>query len=92
MLISNVTITMLTEFAPKRSSAGVAVNNLLRNTLACVAAIVAEPLMSAIGNGWTFTIASIICGASGLTLILLKLNAEKWRKKMKEGLNASEKR
>ncbi|OKL55975.1 hypothetical protein UA08_08755 [Talaromyces atroroseus] len=86
MLVSNVMTTMLTEFVPKRSSTGVAVNNLLRNSLACVALIVADPLINAIGTGWLLTIAAIICWLSGLALIPMKQKADKWSKEMGEKL------
>lgn len=61
MLVSNIMTAMLTEFVPKRSSSGVAVNNLLRNTLACVALIAADPLTTAIGTEWLMTMAALIC-------------------------------
>ena len=84
MIVSNVMTTMLTEFVPKRSSTGVAVNNLIRNTLACVALIVASPLTNAIGTGWLLTIAAFICWLSGLALIPMKQKADKWSREMAE--------
>jgi hypothetical protein len=85
-MISNAMTTMLTEFVPKRSSSGVAVTNLLRNSLACGAVVVAEPLMASIGNGWLFTGVSVICWASGIVIIVLKRNAGRWSKVMAEEL------
>jgi hypothetical protein len=67
---NNVTMTMLTEFTPKRSTMGVAVNNLLRNSLSCVSAVIAQPLFDAIGTGWSFTAACLFCLLSGIPLIL----------------------
>lgn len=84
MLASNVMTTMLTEFVPKRSSTGVAVNNLLRNSLACAAIVVADPLINAIGAGWLMTIAAILCWLSGLVLIPMQYRAEQWSKEMAE--------
>lgn len=86
MVVSNVMTTMLTEFVPKRSSTGVAVNNLLRNTLACVALIVASPLTDAIGAGWLLTIAAFICWLSALALIPMKQKADQWSREMAEKL------
>ena len=43
---------MLTEILPGRASNGVALNNLMRNVLSCIAAIVTEPLIQAIGVHW----------------------------------------
>jgi uncharacterized membrane protein len=70
MILTNVTMTMLTEFTPKRSTMGVAVNNLLRNSLSCVSAVIAQPLFDAIGTGWSFTAACLFCLLSGIPLIL----------------------
>ena len=83
MLISSVTTTVMTEFVPRKSSNGVAVTNLIRNSLGCGAAIIAEPLIKAIGNGWLFTIAFFICLFSGPILFLMKRNRERWSEKMK---------
>lgn len=87
MLITNVTMTMLTEFVPKKSTTGVAVTNLVRNTLACVAAVIAEPLINAIGNGWLFTAACLLCLISGLSLVLMRKNREKWSEKMRSAIS-----
>jgi multidrug resistance protein len=51
MLVFSCATTMLTEFMPGRSSSGVAVNNFVRNLFSCTGAIVASPLIYAIGNG-----------------------------------------
>jgi MFS family permease len=59
MLIFAMATTMLTEFMPQRSSSGVALNNFVRNIFSCVGGIVGAPLISAIGNGWLFTILGI---------------------------------
>lgn len=79
MLIFSMVTTMLTEYMPKKPSHGVAVNNLLRNTLACIATIVADPLIKAIGTGWLFTglaVLSLIIGA--VTILLMSRYGEKW--------------
>ncbi|GLA00564.1 hypothetical protein AnigIFM60653_009314 [Aspergillus niger] len=88
MILTNVTMTMLTEFTPKKSTVGVAVNNLLRNSLSCVSAVIAQPLFDAIGTGWSFTAACLFCLLSGIPLILLRMKREEWSRKMKATLGS----
>ncbi|OAA39292.1 Major facilitator superfamily domain, general substrate transporter [Beauveria brongniartii RCEF 3172] len=52
MLVFSAATTMLTEFIRKKSSAGVAVNNFVRNILSCIGTVVAAPWLDAIGPGW----------------------------------------
>ena len=68
MLIFAMGTTMLTEFMPKRASAGVAANNFVRNIFSCTGAIVAQPLISTIGNGWLFTGVGVIAVASSIVI------------------------
>ncbi|RMJ22061.1 multidrug resistance transporter, partial [Aspergillus sp. HF37] len=56
MIIFSMATTMLTEFMPKKSSTGVALNNFVRNIFSCVGSLVTAPIITAIGNGWIFTI------------------------------------
>lgn len=76
-------MTVMTEFVPGSTTSGVAVTNLVRNTLGCVAAIIADPLIHAIGNGWTFTIAFFVCILGGALMIFMKRNWELWKEEMK---------
>lgn len=79
--------TMLTEFVRKRSSAGVAVNNFVRNILSCVGTIVAAPWIKAVGTGWVFTAVALFCMAAGyLGIWTLRRNARRWRKDMDSAL------
>jgi len=90
MIIFGCATTMLTEFMPKKSSSGVALNNFIRNIFAAVGGIVASPLANAIGNGWLFTGLGVICGLTGLAIILAMLKwSGKWRKEMDQKLNPS---
>lgn len=74
---------MLTEFVRKKSSAGVAVNNFVRNILSCVGTIVAQPWLDAIHAGWVFTSICIFCLIFGyLGIFMLRKNAQTWRKAM----------
>ncbi|KAM3539881.1 hypothetical protein ARSEF1564_007187 [Beauveria bassiana] len=82
MLISSVTMTVMTEFVPGSTTTGVAVTNLVRNTLGCVAAVIADPLIHAIGNGWTFTMAFFVCILSGALMVFMKRHWEHWKKEM----------
>ncbi|KAL2819076.1 major facilitator superfamily domain-containing protein [Aspergillus cavernicola] len=81
-LIFNMATTMLTEFIPNRASTGVALNNLFRNLLSCVTAIVTEPLIVSIGNGWLFTIVSFICWLSMGVILIMKRRANQWAEEM----------
>ncbi|OJJ45141.1 hypothetical protein ASPZODRAFT_70199 [Penicilliopsis zonata CBS 506.65] len=87
MIVTNVTMTMLTEFVPRRSTMGVAVNNLVRNSLSCVAAVIAQPMISNMGNGWTFTAVCVFCILCGLPLILLRMKREEWHARMAAVVN-----
>ncbi|PHH82776.1 hypothetical protein CDD82_4850 [Ophiocordyceps australis] len=88
MLVFSASTTMLTEFVHSRSSAGVAVNNFVRNILSCVGIIVAAPWINAIGTGWVFTILAIFCLAFGFAGIwVLRRNASRWRQHMDSALN-----
>ena len=86
MIIFGVSTTMLTEFMPKKSS-GVAVNNFIRNIFSCTGGVIASPIISAIGNGWLFTILSIVCWISAFVVIwAMKRFGPGWRSKMNEKL------
>ncbi|KAG9254550.1 major facilitator superfamily domain-containing protein [Emericellopsis atlantica] len=87
MLVFAAATTMLTEFVRKKSSAGVAVNNFVRNILSCVGTVVANPWINAMGVGWVFTIISLFCLVAGfLGIWALRRNAQKWRKAMDKAL------
>ncbi|KAF2020180.1 MFS general substrate transporter [Aaosphaeria arxii CBS 175.79] len=83
MLIFSLATTMLTEFMPKRASAGVAINNFFRNIFSFIGAVVAEPLIHAIGNGWLMTILGLWSLLSGIAVIYtMKKWGPAWRDKM----------
>lgn len=65
---------------PRKASHGIALNNFVRNVLSCVATIVAEPLMVAIGDGWLFTGLGVICITWGtVTIWAMKTFGARWR-------------
>lgn len=82
MLIFGMATTMLTEFMPKKASSGVAVNNFVRNIFSCVGAVVSDPLIRAIGNGWLFTGVGVIAAASSIVVWAMKRFGPRWREKM----------
>ena len=87
MLIFAMATTMLTEFMPKKASNGVAVNNFVRNIFSCVGAIVAQPLISAIGNGWLFTGVGVIAAASSVVIWAMRRFGPRWRQTMDRELS-----
>jgi len=88
MVIFSVSTTMLTEFMPKRSSSGVAVNNFIRNIFSCVGGIVASPLIDAIGDGWLFTGLGVIALCSGSVVWAMRRYGPRWREQMDRALNS----
>lgn len=82
MLIFSMVTTMLTEFMPKKSSAGVALNNFMRNIFSCVGSLVTAPIIDAIGNGWLFTILGLLAFASSSVLFVMRIYGPRWRKSM----------
>ncbi|OQE43533.1 hypothetical protein PENCOP_c003G04560 [Penicillium coprophilum] len=88
MLIFSMVTTMLTEFMPKRSSEGVALNNFMRNIFSCIGSVVTAPIIGAIGNGWLFTILGLVSFASSSVIFLMRVNGPKWRKTMDAHMRA----
>lgn len=86
MLIFGLAITMLTEFMPRRASSGVAVNNFVRMLFSAVGAIVAGPWISAIGNGWVFTIIGVWAMASCVVVWAMRHYGDRWRIQMEKDL------
>ncbi|ETN41319.1 uncharacterized protein HMPREF1541_03254 [Cyphellophora europaea CBS 101466] len=84
MLIFAMATTMLTEFMPQRSSSGVALNNFVRNIFSCAGGIVGAPLISAIGNGWLFTILGLWALSSASVIWAMRRFGPRWRIKMEE--------
>lgn len=87
MLIFAMATTMLTEFMPKRSSSGVAVNNFVRNILSCIGAIVGAPIIASIGNGWLFTILGLWALSSCTVIWAVRRFGPRWRKGMNVALD-----
>lgn len=90
MLVFGAVTTMLTEFLPKRSSSGVALNNFVRNIFSCIGVVVTQPLIDAMGVGWLCTMVALFALISGnACLFLLWKNAERWRKGIDEKMGVN---
>ncbi|KAI0129945.1 major facilitator superfamily transporter multidrug resistance [Xylariales sp. AK1849] len=88
MLVFSAATTMLTEFMPRKSSSGVALNNFVRNIFSCTGGIVAQPLINVMGHGWLMTMLGLVAWLSGnIAIWLLRKNSEKWRTQMDKALN-----
>jgi multidrug resistance protein len=87
MLIFALVNTMLTEFMPRRAASGIALNNFVRNIFSFTGAVVAEPILGAIGNGWLMTILGIWSVVTGCAaLYAMGRWGERWRGRMVEVL------
>jgi len=64
MITFATTTTYLIDAVPGRSSSAVAMNNLIRNILAAVGAIIGKPMIEALGNGVLFNILAAVGLAS----------------------------
>ncbi|KAL4921659.1 major facilitator superfamily domain-containing protein [Aspergillus aurantiobrunneus] len=82
MLIFSMVTTMLTEFMPRKSSAGVALNNFTRNIFSCVGSFVTAPIIDGIGNGWLFTIVGLVAFASSAVIVAMKVFGPRWKASM----------
>lgn len=81
MLVFGAVTTVLTEFVPERRSAGVAVNNFVRNIFSCVGAVVAQPGIRGLGNGWLMTAVAVGAWVTGNGAVwILRRNAARWRR------------
>jgi multidrug resistance protein len=88
MILYGAIATALTEFTPKRTSSGLALNNFVRNILSFTAAVVTQPLVDAMGVGWTTTMVSLFALVTILPAIaLLQFRSAKWRVTMDRKLN-----
>lgn len=89
MLVMGTVQTALTEFTPKKASSGVAVANFVRNILACTGAVVTQPMLDGIGNGWMCTMIALIAFCTSTPAILsLRIWGPQWRVLMDQKLNA----
>lgn len=93
ILVFGAVTTVLTEFTPKRSSGGVALNNFMRNIFLCIAIVVTQPLLNALGAGWKCTMVGLFALVTTLAYILaLRLCGPRWRVAMDNKMNADARR
>lgn len=91
MMVFGCVTTMLTEFTPKKSSTGVAINNFVRNILSAIAAVVTQPMLDGLGTGWTFTMVGLWALVTSIVAILaMKRWGPQWRVTMDKALNTKE--
>ena len=84
MLIFSTATTMLTELLPRRASAGVALNNLMRNVASAAAGIATEPLLGKVGAGVLFSIVGAVCLAAATVVWAMRRYGEQWRREMEQ--------
>ena len=84
MIIYGIVTTMLTEYIPQQSASLVAVNSLGCNMVMAISTVVAQPLISRIGNGWLFTILACFIAISSIAIVIMKRFGPKWRDTMNE--------
>ncbi|KKA26580.1 hypothetical protein TD95_003968 [Thielaviopsis punctulata] len=83
MIVFGVATASLTEFVPRRSSAGVAVNNFIRNIFSFAGSMISKPAIDAGGTGKVFTILGAICLVVCIgSLAVLKVHGARWRESL----------
>ena len=84
MIVYGIVTTILTEYIPQQSASFVAVNSLGCNMVMATSTVVAQPLISRIGNGCLFTILACIIAMSSIAIVIVKRFGPKWRDSMNE--------
>lgn len=79
MIVIGATVTYLVDSLPGRGATGVALNNLMRMTLATIGCFINDPLIQALGIGVLFSILAGICVAVTVILVVLKKKGTYWR-------------
>lgn len=79
MLVIGASVTYLVDTLPGKGATGVALNNLIRMTLAAIATFIVEPLLNAIGPGILFSILMGIMSVAALVLVILKRKGAYYR-------------
>jgi MFS family permease len=87
-LVTNICITMLTEFVPNDSS-GVAVSVFVRYSVACIGTVASFPMLDAMGSGWCFTFWALLGLISGIIIYALRKLAPRGRQKDWHGSTSS---
>ncbi|OKL58650.1 putative MFS transporter [Talaromyces atroroseus] len=81
IIIISVGITMISEFMPG-DHRGLAASVFVRNVLGCVGTVAASPMLNQLGNGWTFTLWSLVALASSSCIVAITKFGPRWRESM----------
>ncbi|KAG8910446.1 hypothetical protein FRC01_006335, partial [Tulasnella sp. 417] len=72
---------LLIDLYPKQGSSVVALNNVVRCTLGAILIAVIDPILKAMGTGWTFVLFGLIVGVlSPLMTWIVIWRGPQWRK------------
>lgn len=88
MFIYSAVTTYLIDALPGRSSSAMALNNFIRNVLACGGSVAAVPLIDALGYGVLFSIITGVLAGSAVLVLLIVLRGDAWRAKAQQRLDA----
>ena len=75
---ANTLVVDINRHAPSTAQAS---SNLVRCSMAAAAVAVIQPLINAIGAGWTFTILAAISAAGAPIVLLLTTKGLNWRRR-----------
>ncbi|QRV72830.1 major facilitator superfamily transporter [Ceratobasidium sp. AG-Ba] len=89
MLGTGTIMAYFADVIPGQSASVVACFNLLRNVAAALSAALAAPALNNIGQGWYFTIMSILIGLMSLNLLAVRRWGDHWRQQREEDIAAS---
>ncbi|KAI9027644.1 major facilitator superfamily domain-containing protein [Phycomyces nitens] len=78
--ISTSTAAYLVDAMPGQGASVTAAANLMRMTIACVLTLVANPMVAALGAGWTTVLLAGLTWASMGILFIVKIRGERLRK------------
>jgi hypothetical protein len=81
IIIISVGITMISEFMPG-DPRGLAASVFIRNVLGCVGTVAASPMLDQLGNGWTFTLWSLVALACSSIIVAITKFGPRWRESM----------
>ena len=76
----NAISTLLIDFYPKQPATATAANNLLRCLLGAGATGVVQPMLDAMGRGWTFTFVALCLLVSSPMLFVVYFRGPAWRR------------
>jgi MFS family permease len=75
---------IIIDLAPGKAATATAAFNLVRCLLGAAMTAVVNPMINAMGNGWTFTFVSLVWVVFSPMLLILMKKGPQWRKEKKE--------